>query len=115
MKGIQEKSIRSLFTSIALVLVLRATQSSATDQRAPDLSGVATNIAVGPGYKVHFHACAIGFQIYHWNAALGTWEASTPAAILYDADGMSALSKAVIGSAAAAAALELHFRGRNDA
>jgi hypothetical protein len=87
MKAIQRKLIGSVFASAALALVLCTTHASATDQRAPDLTGVATNIAVGSGYKVHFHAYAIGFQIYHWNAALGTWGASTPAAILYDADG----------------------------
>ena len=61
----------------------------ATDNRAPDLS--ATNLVnlVPPGgtNKVHFHAYAIGIQIYHWSAALNTWGASTPSAVLFDSDG----------------------------
>ena len=74
-------------TLALLALACVAAQVNAEDNRAPELTGVATNILVEAGNKVHFHAYAIGVQIYHWNAALGTWGTSTPSAILYDADG----------------------------
>lgn len=85
------KSIRSLFLLNSGVLAfmlsagLSTSQVNASDNRAPELSGSATAIAVPPGNKVHFHAYAIGVQIYTWNGT--TWGASVPEAVLYDADG----------------------------
>src|SRR5436190_19609094 len=39
----------------------------------------------GTTNKVHFHAYAVGTQIYTWNGS--TWGSSVPSAVLFDADG----------------------------
>jgi hypothetical protein len=78
---------RTIQQSVLLALAAWAAPAIADDNRAPVLTGVETNIVVQTGNKVHFHAYAIGVQIYHWNATLGTWGTSTPSAILYDGDG----------------------------
>jgi hypothetical protein len=76
-------------SALALVLLLAGARAQAQghDQRAPELTGPLAVLVPTDGSKVHFHAYAIGVQIYHWNAALGTWGASTPDALLFDADG----------------------------
>src|SRR6266481_1275745 len=58
--------------------------SQSNDNRAPTVPAA---IQAPDGNKVHFHAYAIGVQIYHWNATLATWGASTPEAVLFDSDG----------------------------
>ena len=42
-------------------------------------------LQVPDGNKVHFHAYAVGVQIYTWNGT--TWGASVPEAVLFDSDG----------------------------
>jgi len=70
-------------------VLLSALCARATDNRAPDLSASNLTNLVPPGgtNKVHFHVYAIGLQIYHWDATLSTWGASTPSAVLLDGDG----------------------------
>lgn len=80
-------STLKLTASTLALLLLGAgslAHSQGTDNRAPT---VPSTIQAPEGSKVHFHAYAIGVQIYHWNAALATWGASTPDAVLFDADG----------------------------
>jgi hypothetical protein len=50
-------------------------------ERAPELSGSCTNIAVPAGNKVCFHVYAAGVQIYRWNGT--AWAFVAPAAVLY--------------------------------
>lgn len=73
---------------LATALFLGVLSACATDNRAPDLSDPTLANLIPPGgtNKVHFHAYAVGFQIYHWNAAANSWGTSTPSAVLYDSD-----------------------------
>jgi len=62
------------------------------DNRAPDLTGAETNIAVTEGNKVSFHAYAIGVQIYQatvspTDATKLVWTFTAPEAVLYDWEG----------------------------
>ena len=70
--------------ALALVLLGESSPAQGNDNRAPS---VPATIQAQDGNKVHFHAYAIGVQIYHWNATLATWGASTPEAVLLDSDG----------------------------
>lgn len=58
------------------------------DNRAPD---VPEAIKVPEGNKMHFHAYAIGVQIYAWTInpmnGVGSWVFRAPEAVLFDGDG----------------------------
>ena len=71
----------SLATLLAGGVVACATDSG-TDNRAPD---VPADIAIGTGFKVHFHGFAVGVQIYTWNGT--NWGSAVPEATLFDSDG----------------------------
>jgi hypothetical protein len=75
--------------TLALVGALTAAHAQGNDNRAPD---VPFQLKIEDGQKVHFHAYAIGVQIYTWvvnptNAALSNWVFVAPEAVLFDADG----------------------------
>jgi hypothetical protein len=74
-------------TASALLVALAVPQAYGEDNRAPDLTGSATNLIIGDGYKVHFHAYAIGVQIYTWNTASNGWIFKAPDAVLLDQEG----------------------------
>jgi hypothetical protein len=94
MKTPQPKTLSSFFSSamvtaptLALLLlttVLPARADQGRDNRAPD---VPASLQVPTGNKVHFHAYAVGVQIYGWDAASSTWVFKAPEAVLYDSDG----------------------------
>jgi hypothetical protein len=67
-----------------LLLTALAAGAQGTDNRAPD---VPTVLEVPDGNKVHFHAYAVGVQIYTWSAATSKWVFKAPQAVLYDSDG----------------------------
>src|SRR5262249_40270909 len=75
--------------ALALAGILTAATAKGTDNRAPD---VPPTLTAGDTNKVHFHAYAIGAQVYHWvvnptNDALSSWVLLAPDAVLLDADG----------------------------
>jgi uncharacterized protein DUF3455 len=64
----------------------------ATDNRAPELPPIAASLAVAEGNKVHFHAYAVGVQIYIATPSAAdptqfVWTFTAPEAVLFDADG----------------------------
>ncbi len=64
----------------------------ATDNRAPDVSGVSTTLEVPAGNKVHFHANAAGVQIYAATVSPTdptkfVWALTGPEAVLFDDEG----------------------------
>ena len=59
---------------------------SGNDNRAPE---VPAGIAVPVGNKVHFHAFAVGVQIYTWDGV--SWGRAVPEATLFHADGVVAI------------------------
>jgi len=66
--------------------------AQATDNRAPDVSAVSTALEVPEGNKVHFHANAVGVQIYTatvspTDATKFVWTFTGPEAVLSDNDG----------------------------
>jgi len=71
-------------SALSLLLLGASSPAQGNDNRAPSVPAA---IQAPDGNKVHFHAYAIGVQIYHWNATLATWGASTPEAVLLDSDG----------------------------
>jgi len=78
------------FASVAALLTVLPAR--ATDNRAPDVSGVSTNLEVLGDNKVHFHANAIGVQIYTatvspTDATKFVWTFTAPEAVLFDNDG----------------------------
>lgn len=80
-------------TAPTLALLLLAAVSSAraqgNDNRAPD---VPASLVVPDGNKVHFHAYAVGVQIYAWNGS--SWVFQAPEAVLFSdagADGEVAI------------------------
>src|SRR5262245_1279864 len=75
--------------SLVLAVVLMSSIAQGTDNRAPN---VPATLTVGDTNKVHFHAYAIGAQVYTWvvnptNDTLSSWVLLAPDAILLDADG----------------------------
>jgi uncharacterized protein DUF3455 len=56
------------------------------DNRAPE---VPDGIVVPDGNKVHFHAFAVGFQIYTWDGA--SWGPAVPEAVLFHGEGVVAI------------------------
>ena len=65
--------------AVALLLLASPTPLQAgNDNRAPD---VPPAIAVPDGNKVHFHAYAVGVQIYVWNGS--SWVFQAPEAVLF--------------------------------
>jgi hypothetical protein len=57
------------------------------DNRAPELTGAATNLVVPAGHKVHFRCDAAGVQIYTNDVARSAWVFKAPEAVLFGADG----------------------------
>jgi hypothetical protein len=78
--------IRLTLTSVVSLLLAACSSLRAepnNDNRAPD---VPTAIQTpGTTNKVHFHAYAVGVQIYDWNGT--AWVFRAPEAVLLDADG----------------------------
>jgi uncharacterized protein DUF3455 len=71
---------------IPLVFFLGAGLTAlADDQRAPE---VPKDIAVPVGNKVHFHAFAVGVQIYTWDGT--SWGRAVPEATLFHENGVVA-------------------------
>jgi hypothetical protein len=103
MKNAKSKSIRFIFASTlaltapTLALFLCAGLSSlraqpGNDNRAPELTGVATNILVPDGNKVSFHAFAVGVQIYVATPSTSDptqfiWTFRAPEAVLFADEG----------------------------
>jgi len=75
-------TIKTILLAATLLLAAALTLHAGTDNRAPDAPAA---IAVPDGNKVHFHAYAIGAQIYTWNGTV--WTFTGPDAVLFDADG----------------------------
>jgi hypothetical protein len=75
-------TLKQTFTAIALSAMAMA--AIAKDNRAP---AAPPSLIVPEGNKVHFHANAIGVQIYTWSGA--AWVFKAPEAILFDNDGNS--------------------------
>jgi hypothetical protein len=75
------KFVISLATLLAGGVAACSTESG-MDNRAP---AVSADIAVGDGFKVHFHGSAVGVQIYTWDGS--SWGAAVPEATLFDSDG----------------------------
>lgn len=73
-------------TLATVTLLLLAAVSSAraqgNDNRAPD---VPASLVVPDGNKVHFHAYAVGVQIYAWNGS--SWVFQAPEAVLFSTAG----------------------------
>lgn len=91
---IQHAKTISCFSVLAALLFygLAPTPANGTDNRAPDVSMVSTNLEVPAGNKVHFHANAVGFQIYTatvlpTDATKFVWTFKAPEAVLLDNDG----------------------------
>src|SRR5262249_43554999 len=59
-------------------------RAQGNDNRAPD---VPSALQVPAGNKVHFHAYAVGVQIYTWNGTTASWGSSVPEAVLSDSEG----------------------------
>jgi hypothetical protein len=78
-KNIRE--IVGIFVIALTVLVGNAFAGTASDARQPELPAECSSIQVEEGYKVAFHAYAIGVQIYRWNGA--AWALVAPSARLY--------------------------------
>ena len=80
------KSLRSVIRfavpAVASLLFISATAQAGNDNRAPDVPDA---IRVPEGNKVHFHAFAVGAQIYRWDGS--AWVFQGPEAVLFDADG----------------------------
>jgi hypothetical protein len=81
------KSIAIL--SILLSFVSAGAANATEDMRAPD---VPDSLQVGVGYRVSFHAYAVGVQIYTATPSAAdptklVWTFTAPEAVLYDADG----------------------------
>src|SRR2546421_7697861 len=75
------RSAAGKFTLTTLSLLLLAAVSpsaKANDNRAPD---VPATLVVPDGNKVHFHAYAVGVQIYSWNGS--SWVFLAPEAVLF--------------------------------
>jgi len=68
----------------ALALLLGSGLTAlARDNRAPEVPD--ERIAVGDGFKVHFHGFGVGVQIYTWNGT--DWGKAVPRATLFDDEG----------------------------
>src|SRR5207247_201213 len=93
MKSSQSRSASSAFipavtlaAAVLLLLAFPAPMQAGNDNRSPD---VPAPIQVPGGTnKVHFHAYAVGVQIYVWtvnptNAALSSWVFKAPEAVLF--------------------------------
>jgi hypothetical protein len=65
-------------------LVIGTHADPGQDNRAPD---VPPALQVPDGNKVHFHAYAVGVQIYTNDTAHSAWVFKAPEAVLFDADG----------------------------
>jgi uncharacterized protein DUF3455 len=78
------RPLRLTVPTALLLLGTLAAGAQGTDNRAPS---VPTVLEVPDGNKVHFHAYAVGVQIYTWNATLSKWVFKAPRATLYDSDG----------------------------
>jgi len=75
--------VRFAVPAVASLLFISPTPVQAgNDNRAPD---VPEAIRVPDGNKVHFHAYAVGAQIYVWDGS--AWVFQGPEAVLFDADG----------------------------
>jgi len=97
MKTTQDRFNTCKRAGLSLALVASLTQAAGsttavakgTDNRTPYVPAILT---VGDTNRVHFHAYAIGAQVYTWvvnptNGALSSWVLLAPDAILFDADG----------------------------
>src|SRR5678815_5141718 len=98
MKGSQSRSAGSGFlsgvssavsTAVLLLLACSTSARGGNDNRAPE---VPASLAVPDGNKVHFHAYAVGVQIYvattsPTDATKFVWTFKAPEAVLFDADG----------------------------
>jgi len=82
-------TLKAVVFGLSVLAVIAATSSgSGQDNRAPELTGVATNIVVpGDTNKVHFHVYAVGVQIYTNDPITFAWGLKAPEACLFDADG----------------------------
>jgi hypothetical protein len=76
------KSIKTL-AAVAIATAAMTFTTVATDNRAPEVPHQLSDPLVGQ--KVHFHANAIGVQIYRWTGT--AWSFVGPVAVLYDNDG----------------------------
>lgn len=71
------------FGTLVLLASLSAACAQGKDNRAPEVpAGIAIQSDTN---KVHFHAYAIGVQIYRWSGS--AWTFVAPEAVLLDADG----------------------------
>jgi hypothetical protein len=75
------KSIKTL-AALAIAATAMTFTTGATDNRAPEVPDRLSDPLVGQ--KVHFHANAIGVQIYRWTGA--SWGFVGPVAVLLDND-----------------------------
>lgn len=87
MNTITLSTITRRLTATALVAIGIAANAFATDNRAPE---VPTDIQVEAGHRVHFHAYAVGYQVYvATETAPGVlkWILKAPEAVMFDNDG----------------------------
>jgi hypothetical protein len=70
-------------TVAAIALAATTFTTFATDNRAPETPSALSDPLVDQ--KVHFHANAVGVQIYRWNGT--SWAFVAPEAVLFDNDG----------------------------
>jgi len=85
MNTLTSKIIRTL-SIIAIAVTASSFNVRATDNRAPETP---TRITVEEGHKVHFHAYAVGVQIYvcrETAPGVFEWVFKAPEAVLYDND-----------------------------
>jgi hypothetical protein len=76
-------TLKSIKMLAALALAAMTLTGFAEDNRAPEVPHQLSDPL--DGQKVHFHANAIGVQIYRWTGA--SWAFVGPVAVLYDNDG----------------------------
>lgn len=87
MKTITLSTIIRRLTATALVAFGIVANAFATDNRAPE---VPTDIKVEAGNRVHFHAYAVGYQVYvatETSPGVLKWLLKAPDAVLFDNDG----------------------------
>jgi hypothetical protein len=77
------KTFTLVKTLAAVALAAMTFTTSATDNRAPETPSTLSDPLVDQ--KVHFHANAVGVQIYRWNGT--AWAFVAPEAVLFDNDG----------------------------